>query len=115
MAAREMIRTSFSLPLELQDKLDKIESEAKQAGIRKPSTSLVLSSLIAMFDAKKHGADFAAECLRQRGKDVRTKEGRKAATSSPGRNQASVTKRKTKKSTKTKRTTSDDLGSFLGR
>ena len=111
MAAREMIRTSFSLPLELQDKLDKIESEAKQAGIRKPSTSLVLSSLIAMFDAKKHGADFAAECLRQRGKDVRTKEGRKAATSSPGRNQASATKRKTK----TKRTTSDDLGSFLGR
>lgn len=114
MAAREMIRTSFSLPVALQDKLDTIEAEAKQAGIRKPSTSLVISSLIAMFDSKKHGSAFAAECLRQRGKDVRTKEGKKAGTRSPGRNQASSTKRKAKKPTKTKRTTSDDLGSFLG-
>lgn len=112
MAAREMIRTSFSLPEALQDKLDKIEDEAKQAGIRKPSTSLVISSLISMFDSKKHGAAFAAECIRQRGKDVRTKEGKKAGSRSAGRKQASASKSKPKK--KTKRTSSGDLGSFLG-
>ena len=107
-----MIRTSFSLPEALQDKLDSIEAEAKQAGIRKPSTSLVISSLISMFDSKKHGSAFASECLRQRGKDVRTKEGRKKAGSqSSGRKPASVSKSSSKK--KTKRTTSDDLGKFL--
>jgi hypothetical protein len=111
MAAREMIRTSFSLPEALQDKLDSIEAEAKQAGIRKPSTSLVISSLISMFDSKKHGSAFASECLRQRGKDVRTKEGRKSGSRSSGRKPASVSKSKPKK--KTKRTTSDELGKFL--
>ena len=113
--ARDMVRTSVSIPKELKPALKSLERYAEDNGVENCSTSLVLTTLIAMHDSKRHGSAFLLECKRQRGLDARTKEGKKAGIRSPGRNQASASKGKTKKkSKKTKRTTSSDLGSFLG-
>ena len=72
-----------------------------------------------MYDSKKHGSTFAAECLRQRGKNVRTKEGKKAGSRSFGRNEGSAskgnkTKTKRSKTKQPKLTTADDLSRFSG-
>jgi hypothetical protein len=110
-----MVRTSVSIPKELKPALKSLERYAEDNGVENCSTSLVLTTLIAMHDSKRHGSAFLLECKRQRGLDARTKEGKKAGIRSPGAAKPARPKGKpTKKAKKTKRTTSDDLDRFLG-